>query len=226
LLEFGWVAGRREPPERWDLRRAGWRLVEGGEPRSERTAYPLLVDSGIACGCLAALVGPEWIIALGVGSGDERARLIGQGFGDALSPGVNLPELCARTRRATIAASKVASRLQVGQVTLDLCHRDAMIAGNWVGLHPREFELLWRLAANHGGRVTRRQLLKDVWRLDHDPETNSVEVHVSRLRSKLALMGIANLVTTDPQGGYRINWPADDFPEPGRDVALLDTYTR
>lgn len=52
--------------------------------------------------------------------------------------------------------------------------------------------------------MTRRQLLKDVWRISHEPETNSVEVHVSRLRAKLAEAGCAALVATVPQGGYRL----------------------
>ena len=50
--------------------------------------------------------------------------------------------------------------------------------------------------------MSKRQLLKDVWRLDHDPETNRVEVHISRLRSKLASAGVGELIGTDPTGGY------------------------
>lgn len=68
----------------------------------------------------------------------------------------------------------------------------------------REFGLLWRLSDNPGERVTRKQLLSDVWRINHEPETNSVEVHVSRLRSKLALAGCETLVETAPEGGYRL----------------------
>jgi DNA-binding response OmpR family regulator len=52
--------------------------------------------------------------------------------------------------------------------------------------------------------VTRRDLWRDVWRLKHEPETNSVEVHVSRLRAKLASAGCAGLVETCPGGGYRL----------------------
>ena len=53
-------------------------------------------------------------------------------------------------------------------------------------------------------RVTRARLLHDVWRLDFEPGTNSLEVHVSRLRAKLAAAGIVGLVETDPRGGYRL----------------------
>ncbi len=95
-----------------------------------------------------------------------------------------------------------------GPVTLDLFHRDGRVAGRWLGLHPREFALLWRLAETPGVRVGRRQLLRDVWRLDHIPETNSLDVHVSRLRAKLHVARCAWLVETDPLGGYRLAAPS------------------
>lgn len=69
----------------------------------------------------------------------------------------------------------------------------------WIGLHPREFALMWRLAECPGEQVTKEALLTDVWRLRHEPETNSLEVHVSRLRDKLALSVLAWLVQTHPR---------------------------
>ncbi|QZH76565.1 MAG: winged helix-turn-helix transcriptional regulator [Erythrobacter sp.] len=95
----------------------------------------------------------------------------------------------------------------LGPLTLDLFHRDARRGSRWLGLHPREFGLIWRLADTPGERVTRRQLLQDVWRINHEPETNSVEVHVSRLRSKLAGAGCEGLVATATEGGYRLTQP-------------------
>ncbi|MWV27197.1 hypothetical protein GRF63_04700 [Erythrobacter sp. GH3-10] len=115
----------------------------------------------------------------------------------------------------------------IGALTLDLFHRDARKGARWLGLHPREFSLLWRLADSPGVPVSRRQLITDVWRLNHEPETNSVEVHVSRLRSKLADVGCEGLVKTVPEGGYRL---ADPRPfmlgstQPQADA--LDEYLR
>jgi two-component system OmpR family response regulator len=120
-----------------------------------------------------------------LGGGCEARRVCG--LAQALAAGELLPR-----RRA------------VGPVTLDLVHRDAHAGGAWLHLHPREFALLWRLADRPGARVTRAELWRDVWRLKHQPETNSVEVHVSRLRTKLAIAGCAGLVETDPRGGYRL----------------------
>ncbi len=96
---------------------------------------------------------------------------------------------------------------EVGDVTLDLFHRDGRVADCWLGLHPREFALLWRLAEHPGERMTRRQLLADVWRIHFDPETNSVAVHVARVRAKLDTFGLVRLVATHPEGGYFLDMP-------------------
>lgn len=100
---------------------------------------------------------------------------------------------------------------EAGDVTLDLFHRDGRVDDRWLGFHPREFELLWRLAETPGERITRRQLLRDVWRIDFEPETNSVAVHVARVRSKLGSFGLASMVATHPEGGYFLN----ATPHPG-----------
>lgn len=92
-----------------------------------------------------------------------------------------------------------------GPVMLDLFHRDGKFDGKWLGLHPREFELLWRLAESPRQRLSRKRLLAEVWRLDHDPLTNRVEVHVARLRAKLRTFGLTWLVATHPAGGYLLD---------------------
>jgi two-component system OmpR family response regulator len=100
---------------------------------------------------------------------------------------------------------------EAGDVTLDLFHRDGRVEDRWLGLHPREFELLWRLAEQPGERLTRRELLKDVWRITFEPETNSVAVHVARVRAKLEPFGLARILATHPDGGYFLDAP----PGPG-----------
>jgi DNA-binding response OmpR family regulator len=99
---------------------------------------------------------------------------------------------------------------EAGDVTLDLFHRDGRVEDRWLCLHPREFALLWRLAEQPGTRMTRRQLLAEVWRIHFEPETNSVAVHVARVRSKLEPFGLARLVGTHPDGGYFLDAPPAD----------------
>ena len=130
--------------------------------------------------------------------------MLAAGFGDALPMQVALGELSVRLSRLAGGAGALPRHRRIGPVVLDLLHRDASSNGRWLALHPREFALLWRLADAPGERVPRDRLLRDVWRLAHLPETNSLEVHVSRLRAKLAAAKAAWLVETDPRGGYRL----------------------
>ena len=209
MKTFGWVALQRDPPERWDLRRFGWRLCHGRGGRRAACSHVLLVDTRglgpVARSELAEADQPAWrMLMIGVEEPTERARLLTRGVAEAMGTQVSLGELEARARRVDEMCARIPRSRSVGPLTLDLVYRDARCGGRWLALHPREFEVLWRLAEVPGKRVTRKQLLTDVWRLAHDPETNSVQVHVSRLRAKLALTGCDDLIQTDPRGGYRL----------------------
>jgi DNA-binding response OmpR family regulator len=198
VSEFGWIAEHCELPRQWDLRRIGWKLSAdpaGGYVRlvDARTGEAPLADSDRSL-CLF----------VGVACGRERARLLDVGCGDALPASVGLPELAQRARRVAAAGDHLPRLRSAGPLTLDLFHRDARADERWLALHPREFALLWRLAERPGEPVSRATLLREVWRLDFEPGTNSVGVHVSRLRAKLALAGLQALVETDPAGGYRV----------------------
>lgn len=136
--------------------------------------------------------------------------MLAWGLGEALSLQVAVVELAERIARLSRSAAALPRHRRIGPVLLDLLHRDANVGGRWLALHPREFGLLWRLADAPGQRVPRERLLRDVWRLAHVPETNSLEVHVSRLRAKLAAAKAAWLIETDPRGGYRLAAQAPD----------------
>lgn len=97
--------------------------------------------------------------------------------------------------------------IEAGDVTLDLFHRDARVEDRWLRLHPREFELLWRLAQTPGERLSRKQLLAEVWRIKQEPGTNSLAVHVARVRGKLDQFGLGRMLMTHPEGGYYLDAP-------------------
>lgn len=102
-----------------------------------------------------------------------------------------------------MAADDLLPRLRpVGPLVLDLFHRDGRIGERWLGLYPREFEVLWRLAEAGGQVVSRAELLADVWRTMHRPGSNRVEVAISRIRAKLHVHRLAALVVTCPGEGY------------------------
>lgn len=125
------------------------------------------------------------------------------GFGEVVGEAIALPELEARAMRLGEAMAMLPPRRTIGPLMLDLMAREAFLDDRPLALHPREFELLWRLGEEAGGAVSRSALLRDVWRLEFVPETNSLAVHVSRLRSKLEAVGLGAMVETVP-GGYAV----------------------
>jgi DNA-binding response OmpR family regulator len=201
---FGWDPANGDPPARWDLRLAGWRMCA-----ADCSSHIRLVDASRLRPeeRRAAVEGdpvPATLLLLAIDGSEERAALLALGCGAALPSGTGLAELDIRARRVASLPGLLPRLREAGPVTLDLIHRDGRVGPRWLALHPREFALLWRLAETPGFPVTRPELLRDVWRLRHEPETNSVQVHVSRLRSKLAVHGLGTLVATDPAGGYRL----------------------
>lgn len=121
------------------------------------------------------------------------------------------------------SAGVLPRQLQAGPVLLDLFHRDARLGASWLHLHPREFGLLWRLAESPRTALSRGTLLRDVWRLEHEPETNTLEVHIFRLRRKLSARGVCDLVLTDPDGGYRLEAEVTALLADGSTRELLDS---
>lgn len=75
--------------------------------------------------------------------------------------------------------------IKVQGLSLDKVSRQVERDGRSIHLQPREFDLLAYLATHHGQTITREMLLHEVWGLDFDPQTNIVDVHISRLRGKI-----------------------------------------
>ncbi len=197
-------------PAAYDLRRLGWQLLGDSSASGRAVAHALLgrpreLPLGDWLGLSgASLVQRKWMMMLEVEESLERTRMLRLGFGDALGPGPSLDELEVRVLRLAEMAESLPRFRQHGPVRLDLLAREAFVAGRALGLHPREFALLWRLAETPGEAVGAAELLYDVWRLSFRPETNSLAVHVSRLRSKLRLAGVDGLVETTDEGCYRL----------------------
>ena len=118
---------------------------------------------------------------------DDRVRGLQSGGDDYLTKPFAFSELLARVqaliRRAT--HSPEATRLSSGDVTLDLVTREVTRAGERVELQPREFSLLAYLLRHAGRPVSKAMILEHVWDYSFDPQTNVVDVVVSRLRAKI-----------------------------------------
>lgn len=206
---FRWFSA--EPiPAAYDLRRAGWQLLTNSRSSGPFEAHVTLgLPHRLPLAQWLSLAGAnpaqrKWMMMLEVDELSERTRMLRLGFGDALGRGPTLEEIEARVLRLEQLAQSLPRYRIHAAIKLDLLAREAYVAGRAVGLHPREFALLWRLAETPGEAVSAAELLYDVWRLSFRPETNSLAVHVSRLRAKLRTSGVDGLVETHADGSYQL----------------------
>ena len=118
---------------------------------------------------------------------DDRVRGLQSGGDDYLTKPFAFSELIARVqaliRRAT--SSPEATKLVAADVTLDLVTREVTCGGRPVELQPREFSLLAFLLRHAGRPVSKTMILEHVWDYSFDPQTNVVDVVMSRLRAKI-----------------------------------------
>ena len=118
---------------------------------------------------------------------DDRVRGLKAGGDDYLTKPYAFSELMARLesllRRG--AGGKTETKLKVGELEIDLLARTVRRGATEIELLPREFRLLEYLARNAGHVVTRTMLLEQVWDYHFDPQTNVIDVHISRLRQKI-----------------------------------------
>ena len=137
---------------------------------------------------------------------DDRVRGLQAGGDDYLTKPFAFSELLARVealmRRGRAAQS--ATRLMVGDLEMDLLSRMVRRRGQKIDLQPREFRLLEFLMRHAGQVVTRTMLLEGVWDYHFDPQTNVIDVHVSRLRQKIDKPFDAASIQTVRSAGYML----------------------
>jgi len=137
---------------------------------------------------------------------DERVTGLKAGGDDYLTKPYSLSELTARlqalTRRAQSGTSGTV--LRVGDLSLDLIKHKVTRGGENINLQPREFRLLEYLMQHTGQVVTRSMLLENVWDYHFDPQTNVIDVQISRLRSKIDKDFDSPLLHTVRGAGYKL----------------------
>ncbi|RYY61831.1 MAG: response regulator transcription factor, partial [Comamonadaceae bacterium] len=138
---------------------------------------------------------------------DERVRGLNAGGDDYLTKPFAFSELAARIdalmRRA--GAGPALRTLQIADLQVDLVRRSVERAGSPIALQPREFRLLCYLMTHARQVVTRTMLLESVWDYHFDPQTNVIDVQISRLRQKVDTGFAPPLIHTVRGVGYLLS---------------------
>lgn len=144
-----------------------------------------------------------------LGDVDDRVRGLKAGGDDYLAKPYAFSELLARIEALVRRRSpgEVETRLRVADLELDLLARTCTRSGTRIDLQPREFRLLEFLMRHAGHVVTRTMLLENVWEYHFDPQTNVIDVHMSRLRSKIDKNFDQPLLHTVRGAGYSLRAP-------------------
>lgn len=163
----------------------GLRILE--TLRSQRNTVPVLFLSAL-------------------GQVDDRVLGLKAGGDDYLTKPFAFAELLARVEALTRRGKGEgpATKLIVGDLEMDLLSRSVRRSGQKIDLQPREFLLLEYLMRHAGQVVTRTMLLEGVWDYHFDPQTNVIDVHVSRLRQKVDKPFPMPLIHTVRNAGYML----------------------
>jgi len=149
------------------------------------------------------------LIVSALGEVDERVRGLRAGGDDYLVKPYAFAELLARLeallRRRRGEGPETTLRL--ADLELDLLERRVRRGGRSIDLKPREFQLIEYLMRHAGQVVTRTMLLESVWDYHFDPQTNVIDVHISRLRQKIDKGFDVPLIHTVRGAGYVLREP-------------------
>ncbi|MBO0345170.1 response regulator transcription factor [Roseibium sp. CAU 1637] len=152
------------------------------------------------------------LILSALGQVDDRVKGLKAGSDDYLPKPYAFTELLARVEalgRRPKAGGEVATTYQVGELILDRMAHSCRRGDKEITLQPREFRLLEYLMQHAGQVVTRTMLLENVWEYHFDPQTNVIDVHISRLRGKIDKDFDRPLLHTIRGAGYSIRDMAD-----------------
>lgn len=146
------------------------------------------------------------LILSALGEVDQKVEGLRAGGDDYLSKPYSFTELLARVEamgRRTDPTAAV-TKLKTGDLEMDLLARTVKREGQNILLQPREFRLLECLMRHAGKVVTRTMLLEKVWDYHFDPQTNVIDVHISRLRAKIDKEFDTPMLHTVRGAGYRL----------------------
>jgi two-component system OmpR family response regulator len=149
------------------------------------------------------------LILSALGDVDDRVKGLKAGGDDYLVKPFAFAELVARLEaiQRRQQANQFEVRLKVADLEMDLLTHRVTRDGQVLSLQPREYKLLEYMMRHAGQVVTRTMLLENVWDYHFDPQTNVIDVHISRLRQKIDRGFDAPLLSTVRGAGYLLQDP-------------------
>ena len=142
---------------------------------------------------------------------DDKVRGLQKGGDDYMVKPYSFSELLARVqalvRRAGLGSGNTELTLSEGDVSIDLMKREVRRSGTVVELQPKEFALLELFMRNSGNVISKTMILERVWDYQFDPQTNVVDVLVSRLRNKIDRNFDTQIIQTVRGVGYVLKIP-------------------
>ena len=149
------------------------------------------------------------LILSALGDVDDRITGLRAGGDDYLTKPYHMSELMARidalARRGELGGADSVTKLKLADLELDRMTRRVMRGGKKIELTAREFQLLEFLMRHSGQVVTRTMLLEGVWDYHFDPQTNVIDVHISRLRQAIDKDFDKPLLHTVRGAGYSLS---------------------
>jgi two-component system OmpR family response regulator len=151
-------------------------------------------------------IGTPVIILSAKRSVDDRIKGLQAGGDDYLTKPFSFAELLARVQALLRRSGQSGelTRLEAGELSLDLLAREVVRSGRKIELQPREFALLEYLMRNTERVLSKTMIMEHVWGYDFDPQTNVVDVLVSRLRNKVDRDFEKKLIRTYRGVGYAL----------------------
>lgn len=203
LIEMGLGAAGYETLSFYDGNEVSKFLEEGNGEGIDLVLLDVMLPGRDGFSLLPEFVKREIPVIFLTAKGDVRSKVQGLSGGgeDYMVKPFEMLELLVRVEKVLKRMGKEEDEVRIGDVTIFTKMRKVVKEGEEVLLKPMEFDCLMLFVRNKNIALTREQILKELWGVEFEGETRTVDVHVGRIRKKL---GWQDVIRTIPRIGYRL----------------------